>query len=168
MAVMTSWRRVAVLAGVLAVGGMVSQAQAWSHQGHILITRMAALRIINDPAAPEGLKEFLKANMKYDLEACHKLATQEVVGGDPKNYQVGLDGACTLPDRIQFLDEGKAGLAPYGAPEGEMHFMDMEWLGKAPAYKADFSNRPTISDVPHDVKDPRWAQAGYVPFRVEE
>jgi hypothetical protein len=155
-----------VLAAVMAAG--VGRVEAWSHQGHILITRMAALRIINDANAPAGLRDFLKAHMQYDLEACHKLATVEVVGENPKSYQVGLDGAATWPDRVQYLAEGKEVIEPYGATESKMHFMDMEWLGKEPVYKADFSDRPKVSEVGHDYKDPRWKQAGYVPFRVEE
>jgi hypothetical protein len=157
--------------GAAAVCLMVAtaqQAQAWGHQGHILISRLAALRIINDPAAPSGLKDFLKANMKYDLEACRRLAEQEDVGADAENYQVGLDGACTWPDRIIPLKEGKVDLEPYGAPEAKMHFTDLEWLGKEPVYKPDLSSLPKLSEVPRDMKDPRWKQAGYVPFRVEE
>ena len=139
-----------------------------AHQGHILISRLAALRIINDPDAPQGLRDFLKANMKYDMDACKKLATGEMVGGDADNYVAGLDGACTLPDRIQGTKEGREDLEPYGAPEGKMHFMDMEWLGKDPSYKPDLSNLPKVADISRDVKDPRWKLAGYVPFRVEE
>jgi hypothetical protein len=157
--------------GAAAVCLMVAtaqQAHAWGHQGHILITRVAALRIINDPAAPAGLKDFLKANMKYDMEACRKLVEEEDVGADATNYQVGLDGACTWPDRIIPTKEGKVELEPYGAPEAKMHFTDLEWLGKDPVYKADLSNLPKLADVPRDMKDARWKQAGYVPFRVEE
>jgi len=150
------------------LAAVATKAQAWGHQQHILITRMAALRIINDPAVPEGLKDFLKANMKYDLDACRKLAVGEKVGFEAKDYLTGLDGACTLPDRIQFTEEGKTIIASYGVTESKMHFMDWESLGKRPMYKPDFSNRPEIADVPRDVHDPRWKQAGYLPFRVEE
>ena len=143
-------------------------AHAWAHQGHILITRMACLRIINDPAAPEELKTFLKKNMKYDLEACHRLATEEMVGGEPKNYLVGLDGACTLPDRIQGTDEGREPLPAYGVPEGRTHFLDMEYFAKEPVFKEDLSNRPELKAFPHDVKDARYKVAGFVPFRVED
>jgi len=159
---------------LMAVGmGLASfpmRAQAWSHQGHILISRLAALRIIQDPNAPQGLRDFLKANMKYDMEGCRKLAVEEMVGGNGTNYLAGLDGACTLPDRIQSTKEGRETvIEPYGIVEGKgMHFMDMEWLSADPAYKADLSNRPKPSEVPHDVKDPRWKMAGFVPFRVEE
>jgi len=145
---------IAIVATVLAA--TASPTHAWSHQQHILITRMAALRIINDPDAPEGLKNFLKTNMKYDLEACRKLTLEETVGIEAKNYLTGLDGACTLPDRIRATD---ANIAPYNAPESKMHFMDWENF---------VSDRPQITAVPHDLHDPRWKQAGYIPFRVEE
>jgi hypothetical protein len=155
-------------AAVCVMAATAQQVQAWGHQGHILITRLAALQIINDPAAPTGLKDFLKTNMKYDLDACRKLAEDEDVGADAENYQVGLDGACTWPDRIIPTKEGKETIEPYGAPEAKMHFTDLEWLGKDPVYKPDLSNLPKLSEIPRDMKDPRWKMAGYVPFRVDE
>ena len=142
-------------------------ADAWSHQGHILITRLAALRIINDPDAPQGLRDFLKANMPASMDDCQRLATVDVVGGDPKNL-TGFDAAATLPDRIQTGPDGKKLLDPYKATEFQMHFVDMEWLSKDPTYKPDLSNRPPLDQIPRDYHDPRWKLAGYLPFRIEE
>jgi hypothetical protein len=140
---------------------------AWSHQGHMLITRLAALRIINDPEAPEGLRGFLKANMPWSMDDCRKLAEVDVVGGDPKNL-TGVDAAATLPDRIQMTPDGKKLLEPYQATEFQMHFVDMEWLSKDPVFKADLSSRPAVGEIPRDYHDPRWKLAGYLPFRIEE
>jgi hypothetical protein len=167
---MTSPRRplLLTLLTVAALTALPSVTHAWAHTGHILISRMAALRIINDPVAPQGLKDFLKTNMKYDLEACRKMAVEEYVGVKAENYLAGLDGAVTLPDRIQHEDEGKKNIEPYGAPEEKMHYTDLEWLGKDPAYKPDLSNKVKLADVPRDVKDPRWKMAGFAPFRIEE
>ncbi len=147
--------------------GFSAPALAWSHQGHMLITRLAALRIINDPEAPQGLRDFLKANMPASMDDCEHLATVEAIGGDPKNL-TGFDAAATLPDRIQMTPDGKKPVEPYKATEFQMHFMDMEWLSKDPTYKADFSNRPTLDAVSRDYHDPRWKLAGYLPFRVAE
>jgi hypothetical protein len=147
---------------------LTSVAGAWSHQGHMLLTRLAALRIINDPSAPPGLRDFLKANMPYSMEECRDLALNQVVGGDPKN-PVGLDDAVTLPDRIGFVEPGKsAAIAPYGVAEPKLHYMGMEWFSGDPTYKADLSNRATLGQISRDLRDPRWKLAGYVPLRVEE
>jgi hypothetical protein len=163
-----SLRRPLLLLALSALGiWAAAPAQAWSHQGHILLTRLAALRIINDPDAPQGLRDFLKANMPATMEDCHHLATVETLGGDPKNL-TGFDAAATLPDRIQMTPEGKKPLEPYNAVEFQMHFMDMEWLSKDPTYKPDFSNRPTLDAISRDYHDPRWKLAGYLPFRVAE
>jgi hypothetical protein len=166
---MFSFRRSPLILALAIAGTLasVTPVHAWSHQGHILITRLAALRIIDDPAAPEGLRNFLKANMPHSMDDCRRLATEEVIGGDPKNL-TGFDAAATLPDRIQMTPDGKKLLEPYHATEFQMHFVDMEWLGKDPTYKPDFSNRPPIDQVPRDFHDPRWKLAGYLPFRIDE
>ncbi|MGN6368048.1 MAG: hypothetical protein ACTHN5_07295 [Phycisphaerae bacterium] len=142
-------------------------ADAWSHQGHMLITRLAALRIIDDPAAPEGLRAFLKANMPWSMADCQKLAEVDVIGGTPQNL-TGFDAAATLPDRIQFGPDGKKLLEPFKATEFQMHFVDLEFLGKEPVYKPDASDRPALAEIPRDFHDPRWKAAGYLPFRIEE
>jgi hypothetical protein len=143
-------------------------AYAWSHQDHILLTRLAALRILNDPAAPQGLRDFLKANMPYSLDDCRDLALHQVVGGTPKN-PVGLDDAVTLPDRIGFVEPGRSTpIPPYGLPEPKLHYTALEWFSPNPTYVPDLSHRPTAAQIPHDLHDPRWKLAGAVPFRIEE
>ena len=158
-----------LLAATLALATLsaATPAHAWSHQGHILITRLAALRIIQDPAAPQPLRDFLKANMPFSMDDCRRLAAEEVIGADPQNL-AGFDAAATLPDRIQMTPAGKALLEPYHATEFQMHFVDLEWLSKDPAYKPDLSNRPAIDQIPRDLHDPRWKLAGYLPFRIDE
>jgi len=143
-------------------------AHAWAHQGHILLTRLACLRIINDPAAPEDLKAFLKANMKYDLESCRRLATEELVGAEARNHLVGMDGAATLPDRIIDTDEGKTILEPFGVPEAKLHFIDLEYFTADPTYADDLSHKPKFTDVPRDVKDPRFKNSGFLPLRAAD
>jgi hypothetical protein len=143
----------------------------WAYQGHILISRLAALRIINDPTAPQGLRDFLKANMPATMEDSEKLATVVVVGGNmaaQPEYDKGLDHWCTMPDQLRNMPEGRVNIAPYGKPEASMHFMDMEAFGPEFAYKDDLSTKPDVDKIPHDVKDPRWALSGFVPWRVEE
>lgn len=148
------------------------QAQAWAHQGHILITRLAARRIIDDPSAPRGLKNFLKTNMPWSFDDCRRLAEEQTVGIDPaahpEQFDTGLDHWCTMPDQLRTLPEGREPIAPYGANESSMHFLDLEYFSPVRAYKDDLSGKPTLSDIPHDVHDPRFKRAGFVPFRVEE
>jgi hypothetical protein len=151
-------------------------AHAWSHQGHILITRLAVLRIVDDPAAPAGLKAFLRASL-HDREGkpltmtdCERLAVLEVVGPEASEYLAGLDGACTLPDRIQETDQGRTLLEPYHAPEAKMHYLDLEYFGAGGeiAYKPDLSSLPRREAIPRDAADPRLASAGYLPHRTAE
>ena len=159
------WGLVAMLAGLL---GQAAVGQAWSHQGHILVTRLAVLRILEDPAAPEELKAFLQTHMKATRADCQSLATGVSVGPTARDFLVGLDGACTWPDRIQDTPEGKVILEPYGVAEGKMHFLDLEFFAKQPMYQDDLSNKPALADIPREVKDPRFKQAGFLPFRVLE
>jgi hypothetical protein len=35
-------------------------------------------------------------------------------------------------------------------------------------YKHDLSNKPRLSDLPRDMTDPRYVQAGMLPFRIEQ
>ena len=96
----TSGWILAALALALAAPG---PAFGWAHQGHIIITRLAALRIIDDPAAPRGLRDFLSSNMESSLEECRDLALHETVGADPQDdprFSTGLDKWCTMPDVI--------------------------------------------------------------------
>jgi hypothetical protein len=154
---------------LVAAGAMPGRAQAWSHQGHILLTRLAALRITQDEKAPKELRELLDTQMDSDLAACEKLATRVTVGPEPvKEYLTGLDGACTLPDRILATKAGQAVIEPYGMPEASMHYLDLEYFAKEIQYQPDLSSLPAVADFPHDLKDWRYKQAGFVPFRVEE
>lgn len=149
-----------------------AQAWAWSHQGHILMTRLACLRILQDPAAPEGLKTFISGHMKYDLEACRKLAEDEVAGAEPKNYLTGFEGVATLPDRAQGMSDGKVPLAPFKMPEDKMHFLDLEVFCADPVYLVDPAPQqpqvPTLAQVARDFTDPRYKIGGYVMFRVPQ
>jgi hypothetical protein len=144
-------------------------ASAWSHQGHILLTRLTCLRIINDPSAPPGLVRFLRENMPFDIDSCRQLALHDTVGTPPPDkFLTGLDGWCTWPDRIKITPAGMLPIPPYGVGEGALHYGDLEYFAAEPFYRDDLSNRPRLSDIPRDRTDPRWKLAGFVPFRVEE
>jgi hypothetical protein len=144
---------------------------AWAHQGHILITRLAVLRIIDDPTAPKGLRDFLKSVMPHTLADCQALAETQYVGPNPQDlpqFDSGLDKWCTMPDRMKSGPEGMKKIEPYGMPETFMHRLDLEVFSDPPIYKDDLSGKPDVSKIPHDLGDPRWKRGGFVPWRVEE
>jgi hypothetical protein len=160
--------RVFFLTTILTVCGLCG---AWAHQGHILLTRLAALRIIDDPKAPAGLRDFLKANMDHTLADCQALAETEYVGPNPQDlpdFDTALDKWCTMPDRMKAPPEGLKKIEPYGMPETYMHRLDLEVFSDPPAYRDDLSGKPDVSKIPHDLKDPRWKRGGFLPWRVEE
>jgi hypothetical protein len=151
-------------------------AGAWSHQQHILITRLAARRILDDPAAPAGLKRVLRAVLHdgagkpLTREDCQHLALQEYVGPEAAGYLAGLDGACTLPDRIQESEKGRSLLSPYHATESKMHYLDLEYFSDATGLPPhpDVSILPRPEAIPRDPADRRFATAGYLPHRTAE
>src|SRR5208282_4408886 len=121
--------RIAWSCFVIAIVGLCGVCPAWSHQGHILITRLAALRIIQDPSAPQGLRDFLRQNMAYSMDDCKALATVQYVGPHPEDIQQfdqALDRWATMPDRMKAGVPGTRKIQPYGMPETFMHRLDLE------------------------------------------
>jgi hypothetical protein len=159
---------VRLFAAVLVMVCAAERASAWSHQGHVMITQLACLRILNDPKAPQGLKDFIRANTSATMEEVEKLALKQTLGTPRGEINHGIDGYCTLPDRILSTPEGKEPIEPYGVAEALMHFTDLEYFTKQGWYYDDMSGRPKMEEIPHDVTDPRWKRAGFVPLRIEE
>lgn len=146
-----------------------SAAQAWSHQGHILNSRLAALRIINDPQAPAELRDYLRSVMPYTLQECQQLAVGDFLGANPSGRNnEGLDGAATFPDRVIQTEAGKKPIAPYNVDEGKLHYLDLEFFSPSGNYSDDLSGRPKLSDVPRNIADGRYKSAGFVTFRIDE
>jgi hypothetical protein len=143
-------------------------ATAWSLQDHILITRLAALRIINDPTAPRQLRDFFRANCPSEISDCEHLARTDTLGTGVRTYHAPLDHWCTEPDIIQRTPAGQATIAPFGVSEAHLHFLGLEFFSDHPWYSDDLSHKPPLSAFPHDVHDPRYQQAGFVPLRVED
>lgn len=151
------------------LAALPTTAHAWSHQGHMLLSRLAALRIIEDPQAPAELRAFLKSNMTYTLNDCRQLAVGDFLGANPAGkFITGIDGAATFPDRVQQTESGKQPIQPYNLDEGRLHFLDLEFFSPIGDYRDDLSALPKKSDIPQDVHDPRFKLAGFVPFRLEE
>jgi hypothetical protein len=52
-----------------------------------------------------------------------------------------------------------------------LHFVDVELFQAGDVqrdYRHDLSHEPKLDDIPHDMKDPRYIQAGMLPFRIEQ
>ena len=52
-----------------------------------------------------------------------------------------------------------------------LHYIDVEFFlagDQKREYRHDLSGKPKLADIPRDMKDPRYQQAGMLPFRVED
>ncbi len=149
-------------------------ALGWSHQQHILMTRLTCDRLIGDPATPAGLRAFLSANLPAadrTPAALERLAVTDVVGDAPNAFAHGLDRWTTVPDQVRRLPEGKVKLNLYGATEDSMHNLGAESFTATGdhLYHDDGSGKPDLArDVPMDAADPRYRRGGYVPLRAQQ
>jgi hypothetical protein len=128
------------------------------------------LRLLDDPTTPEGLKAFLKTSSTDlgDVESCRKFYVEGRVGATPKDL-VGLSYWCVLPD-LRALREPAWKVEPFDAPERELHYIDLELFNPAEdkrVYQHNLSGRPKLDAIPRDRSDPRYKEAGYLPFAIE-
>jgi hypothetical protein len=149
-----------------------SPALAWSNKEHLQFARLAAERLIADPATPPDMKAWLRrgiANPK-DMAAEKAYFLNERIGlitrtEDPLAYWA------TMPDMVALTDQPSKKVEPWGVSERLLHYIDLEFFVPEEAkrsYAHNLAGRPKPGDVPDDVKDPRWARAGMLPFRVRE
>jgi len=150
-----------------------STSHAWGTKEHLQLTRLAAERLIADSATPPDMKAWLKdaAPSLMDMEGEKSWFMNERIGIVPR----GADGIifwAVMPDVTIFLEgREEKKVAPFGVPERLLHYIDLELFLAGDAkreYRHDLSGKPKIEDVPHDMKDKRFAQAGMLPFRVED
>lgn len=146
-------------------------ALAWSAKEHIMLTRIAARELIGDPDTPVEMKEWLKPALKDvpDLQAEEHYFMTAKVGKEPQGYS-GLLKFAFQPDIHQFNDPRSSKVAPFNVHERMLHFIDIELFLKGDAkrgYKDDLSSKPSADDIPRDMTDPRYQQAGMLPIRVE-
>jgi hypothetical protein len=143
---------------------------AWGSKEHILLTRLAMLRIVNDPAAPDGLKNFLHTADPAlgDMDAAKQFFMTARVGIDTSK-QIGMPYWVTLPDTR--ANDKNTKIAPFNLPERPLHFIDLEYLNTEPdkrVYRHDLSNLPDITKASRDVSEPNYKEAGALPFAVQE
>jgi hypothetical protein len=153
-------------------------ARAWSTKEHILLTRLAAIRLLEKPETPPEMKAWLReglAGWPTDTAAQRDFLLHARLGPFPR----GADGLAywTVAPDLQALTE--SGLPPdrvkkvepFGVGERALHFIDLEYFNADEArrrYRPDGSNKPGREDIPRDRNDPRYQRAGMLPFRVEQ
>src|SRR5215212_8353092 len=162
---------------LLAAGLLLCLAQplsAWGTKEHIQLTRIAAERLLDDPATPPEMKNWLRLILpeRLDMEAERQWFMTQRMGVVPR----GVDSVafwCVMPDLTIAL-EGRGQekkIEPFGVSERLLHYIDLELFvtgDQKREYRHDLSGKPKLSDIPRDVKDPRYQQAGALPFRVED
>ena len=153
---------------------VASRASGWSSKEHVLLTRIAAARLVADPATPAGMKDWLRAAAPNlpTMDGEREFLLHARLGVFPR----GVDGIpfwATVPDLAALTDSGAGDRAkkvePFGVPERLLHFIDVEFFMPDEArrrYAPDLSNKPKQADIPNDPADPRFARAGMLPFRV--
>lgn len=164
-------RRFLCLVSLLAMASV--PAFGWSTKEHIQLTRMAASRLIADPGTPAEMKQWLREATPglLDLEGERKWFLEQRQGIVPRGVD-GISYWAVMPDTTNLI-EGRQGpkVAPFGVPEYSLHFLDVELFlagDQARAYRHDLSGKPALADIPRDIADPRYVQAGMLPFRVED
>jgi hypothetical protein len=163
----------AAAAAALFLAALAPAAHAWSHKEHIQFTRLAAMRIIADPTAPQDLKDWLKANtvLLPSMEAERDWFLHQAIGNEPEKAK--LTGLCwwvTVPD-IEAQDRSAPKKPPFGQQERLNHYIDLEFfnpVNEKKTYQLDLSSLPALQDIPRDFKDPTYVRAGYLPLARED
>ncbi|HWP40548.1 MAG TPA: hypothetical protein VNL70_06440 [Tepidisphaeraceae bacterium] len=160
-----------VLAFVLSLIGAPGTLLAWSYKEHILFTRLAVLRLLEDPATPAEMKAWLgqAAGELPNLEQNQHFFMTRRVGRIPVGYTDMIYWAC-VPD-IEAENRAAAEVEPFKVKERMLHFIDLELLWPDQSrrrYRHDLSNKPLLQDIPRNIDDPRLVQAGMLPHRVEQ
>lgn len=143
----------------------------WSYKEHVLFTRMAVLRLLNDPTVPSEMKAWLRqaAGDLPDLAGMEDFFLHARVGAKPQGF-TGIAYWSCVPDVHAMNDAPDQKIEPFGVHERVLHYIDLELFNSDPSrrqYVDDLSNKPAISDIPRDLSDERFAKAGMLPFRIE-
>jgi hypothetical protein len=153
-------------------------AWGWSTKEHILLTRLAAIRLLADPQTPPEMKAWLREavpGLGADVDSQRAYVLEARVGVFPR----GVDGIpfwAVVPDLQALIDSGSPPdrvrkVEPFGVGERSLHFLDVEVFMPDETrrrYRPDLSNKPAPADFPRDHNDPRYQRAGMLPFRAEQ
>ena len=148
-----------------------SSTVAWGTKEHIQLTRIAATRLIANEQTPPAMRQWLRDATPgvMDMAGEQKWFMERRQGIVPR----GVDGIlywAVVPDTQNLID-GRDGpkIAPFGVSEFHLHFIDLELFlrgDRKREYRHDLSGKPPLADIPRDMSDPRYKQAGMLPFRV--
>jgi hypothetical protein len=151
--------------------GTTGEAWGWSIKEHVLLTRLAAARLIADPSTPPEMKAWLQRGIGGPVPTMaeeREFYMHKRVGVFPRGVD-GLPFWATYPD-LNGMSGGDRKIEPFGVTEQKLHFVDVEFFNADPVkqtYADDLSARPKPSDLPRDRKDDRYQRAGMLPFAVE-
>lgn len=150
---------------------LTAYAGAWGTKEHIQMTRLAAERLIADPATPPDMVQWLQRVTPglLDINGERDYFLQERIGIAPRAAD-GLPYWSTMPDILAMAARDKP-VRPFGLPERSLHFIDLELFMPDEAdrvYADDLSHKPKLDRFPRDMSDPRYQKAGMLPFRVEQ
>jgi hypothetical protein len=165
--------RLRIVSGVVLVCLLAATtAHAWSYKEHILFTRLAVLRILDDPQAPPEMKRWLleAVGERPTMASLQDFFLNTHVGIKPTGF-AGLSRWAYEPDERAMYDKAVVKIAPFGVHERLLHYIDVELFGPGDAprtYRHDLGAKPAISDIPRDMSDPRFQQAGMLPFRTAQ
>jgi hypothetical protein len=166
---MRRFLRLAVFSSLFSLAA--APAFGWSTKEHVQLTRIAAERLIADDKTPPEMKAWLReaAPDLMDMEGEKNWFMNQRMGIVPR----GVDGLAywsVIPDENALMD-GEKKTPPFNVPERQLHFIDLEIFVTGDAkreYRNDLSAKPRIENIPRDMKDPRYMQAGMLPFRVAD
>ena len=171
---LTLMRRRMVIAVVLGLIVLApSRSLAWSTKEHTQLTRIAAERLMADEKTPAGMREWLRVGTPgaMDMAGERRWFLDGRQGITPRGAD-GIPYWAVMPDIIVLM-EGKEEkkVAPFNVPERLLHYIDLELFltgDQKREYRHDLSGKPKLSDIPRDMNDARYQQAGMLPFRVED
>ncbi|HMB95705.1 MAG TPA: hypothetical protein VKK61_06665, partial [Tepidisphaeraceae bacterium] len=160
-----------IAAFLLALLPLTANTFGWCYKEHILFTRLAVLRLLNDPSTPPAMKAWLSdaAGEVPDMSGEEDYFLHKHVGLKPEGFK-GISYWAYQPDFHALNDPASTKIEPFGVHERLLHFIDLEIFVSGDAkrqYKHDLSGKPQLSDFPNDMKDPRYIQSGMLPLRIE-
>ncbi len=146
-------------------------AHAWSYKEHIQLTRIAVSRLLSDPTTPPDMKAWLRQAVPHvpDMAGEREFLLRGRVGTNPGKFE-GMLYWSYAPDIHAQRDARTSKVEPFGLHERLMHFIDLELFltgQRVRGYRHDLSGKPRIDDIPRDMTDPRYQQAGILPLRIE-
>ncbi|MEW6730567.1 MAG: hypothetical protein AB1489_04440 [Acidobacteriota bacterium] len=147
--------------------GRQPSAVAWSHHGHVIITRAAVKLVLEQSTTPAQLQALLREGLG-DTKKLSQLENFVLEGGGRDRLDAGLDLFSFRPDE---LVAAKSPVPAFNSTEALMHYLDLEEFHPDPTrrkFAPDGSNKVRIEDLPRDPLDSRYQSAGFVTFRAEQ